>query len=228
VPGVARVLPNQRARFVDEEVERAIGEGITQYVILGAGLDSFAWRRPDLMSAVELFEVDHSVTQEWKRKRMWDADLLHPTNLHFVGMDFEAQQRLAVGLRHAGFDSSQSSIWSWMGVAVYLGPAAITSVLRDTAQLAGSGSRFLASYTVVPRLMDQDPREFSELARSASAESGEDQVSAFVPEEIEAIVLPAGWYSARSVDPSSFQAWFSQRRDALRPAPYEWLLVADS
>jgi methyltransferase (TIGR00027 family) len=224
---VARVLPNQRARFVDEEVERAAGEGITQYVNLGAGLDSFAWRRPDLMTAVELFEVDHPATQEWKRKRMWEAGLSHPTNLHFVGMDFEAQQQLAVGLRQAGFDSSQSSIWSWMGVAVYLGPEAITSVLRDTAQLAGSGSRFLASYTVVPDLMDQDSREFADLARSASAESGEDHVSAFVPEEIEAMVINAGWYSARSVDPSSFDAWFSQRADGLRPASYEWLLVAD-
>src|ERR1700722_13040481 len=140
---VARVLPNQRARFVDEEVEQAVRDGIAQYVILGAGLDSFAWRRTDLMTHIELFEVDYPATQQWKRQRMSVAGLSHFPNVHFVGMDFEGQENLSVGMSQSGFDPSRPSIWSWMGVTVYLGLDAITSMLRDTAELAASGSRFL-------------------------------------------------------------------------------------
>lgn len=101
---VARVLPNQRARFVEEEVERAIRNGIRQYVFLGAGLDSFAWRRPDLMADIELYEVDHPSTQEWKRLRMGRAGLVHPANLHFVGMNFEIDE---LRPRCLGSDSTQ-------------------------------------------------------------------------------------------------------------------------
>ena len=224
---VARVLPNQRARFVDEQVEQAVREGITQYVILGAGLDSFAWRRTDLMTSIELFEVDHPMTQEWKRQKLSDAGLPHPSNVRFVGMDFETQRDLSVGMSQAGFDPNRPSIWSWVGVAVYLGVDAITATLRDTAEMAATGSRLVASYTVTRDLMDQASREFDDLARAASAESGEDHVSAFAPEEIEAIVIGAGWHKARSVNPSSFESWFSGRVDGLTPASYEWLLVAD-
>lgn len=224
---VARVLPNQRARFVDGEVDQAVRGGIDQYVILGAGLDSFAWRRTDLMSDLELFEVDHPTTQQWKRQRMSVAGLSHPTNVHFVGMDFEAHESLSARLSQSGFDQRRPSIWSWMGVAVYLGVDAITSMLRDAAELAASGSRFLGSYTVPPDLMDAESREFADLARAASAESGEDHVSAFAPEEIEVIVNRAGWHNTRSVDPSSFEGWFSQRDDGLAPASYEWLFVAE-
>lgn len=224
---VARVLPNQRARFVDEEVAQAVQGGIGQYVILGAGLDSFAWRRRDLMPDIELFEVDHPATQEWKIQRLSVAGLSQPSNVHFVGMDFEAQGTFSVGMSQTGFDPRRPSIWSWMGVAVYLGLDAITCMLRDAADLAASGSRFLASYTVTPDLMDDDSREFDDLARTVSGESGEDHISAFRPEEIEALVIGTGWNNARSVNPVSFEAWFSERVDGLTPASYEWLLVAD-
>jgi methyltransferase (TIGR00027 family) len=224
---VARVLPNQRARFVDEQVEQAVRLGIGQYVILGAGLDSFAWRRTDLMADLELFEVDHPETQRWKRRRMGVAGLPHPSNLHFVGLDFEAHESVSDQLSLSGFDKSRPSIWSWLGVAVYLGIDAITSMLRDTAELAASGSRFVGSYVVTSDLMDADSREFADLARAASAESGEEHVSAFAPEHIESIVNSAGWRNTRSVDPSSFEGWFSQRGDGLTSASYEWLFVAE-
>lgn len=223
---VARVLPNQRARFAEEEVERAVQRGVEQYVILGAGLDSFAWRRADLMTEIQLFEVDHPATQEWKRQRMTIAGLRRPANLHFVAMDFEIDE-LQAGMMEAGFDRGLPSIWSWMGVVVYLEVGSIESTLRAAAALAASGSRMLASYTVTNDLMDSDSREFDELARAASAESGEDHVTALAPNQIEVIAREAGWRTANTVDPSSFAAWFSDRDDGLTPASYERILVAD-
>jgi methyltransferase (TIGR00027 family) len=223
---VARVLPNQRARFSEEEVERAVHRGIKQYVILGAGLDSFAWRRTDLMTKIELFEVDHPNTQEWKRQRMRMAGLIPPANLHFVPIDFDKDE-LQAQMTEAGFDRDSPSIWSWMGVIVYLEVGSIESTLRAVADLATSGSRMLASYTVTSDLMDSDSREFDELARAASAEGGEDHITALAPQEAEAIAREAGWRTAHTVDTSSFTAWFSGRDDGLAPAAYERILIAD-
>jgi methyltransferase (TIGR00027 family) len=223
---VARVLPNQRARFAEEEVERAIHREIEQYVILGAGLDSFAWRRTDLMAKIELFEVDHPDTQEWKRQRMRVAALRSPANLHLVPIDFEKDQ-LQARMMEAGFDRNAPSIWSWMGVVVYLEVGSVESTLRAAADLAASGSRMLASYTVTSDLMDVDSREFDQLARAASAEGGEDHITALAPQEFEAIAREAGWRTADTVDISSFAAWFSGRDDGLTAASYERILIAD-
>ncbi len=223
---VARVLPNQRARFAEEEVGRAVQRGIGQYVILGAGLDSFAWRRAELMTGIELFEVDHPATQEWKRQRMSVAGLRPPATLHFVAMDFETDD-LRPRMMEAGFDPDLPSIWSWLGVVVYLEVGSIESTLRAAADLSAPGSRMLVSFTVTDDLMDPDSREFADLARTASAAGGEDHITAFAPEEIEAIAREAGWHSANTVDPSSFAAWFSDRADGLTPASYERILMAD-
>jgi methyltransferase (TIGR00027 family) len=224
---VARVLPNQRARFSDDEVASGVRRGVEQYVILGAGLDSFAWRRTDLMADLELFEVDHPATQEWKQQRIDIAGLNLPTHLHFVAMDFSASESLPLRMTEAGFDPQRASIWSWMGVVVYLQIDMVESMLRDMARLAAPGSRLLVSYTVTPDLMDSDSRQFDELARAASAEGGEDHITAFAPSKIEATARDAGWRRAKSVDPSSFAAWFSNRDDGLKPASYERILVAD-
>jgi methyltransferase (TIGR00027 family) len=224
---VARVLPNQRARFVDEEVESAVRRGVGQYVILGAGLDSFAWRRPDLMTEIELFEVDRPSTQGWKQQRMSMADLTHPANLHFVGLEFSVSEGLSIEMTEADFDPQRPSIWSWMGVIVYLHAEVVESTLRHIAHLAVPGSRLLASYTVTPDLMDSDSREFDLLARSASAEGGEDHITVFAPKEIEAMARNSGWRTAASVNPASFAPWFSNRTDGLTPASYERILVVD-
>jgi methyltransferase (TIGR00027 family) len=224
---VARVLPNQRARFTDEEVESALRRGVDQYVLLGAGLDSFAWRRPDLMIEVKVFEVDHPATQEWKKRRIAEADMTTPTNLRFVGVDFSVSEGLSLGMTDAGFDPQRASIWSWMGVIVYLSTGAVESTLREVANLAAPGSRLVASYTVTPDLMDSDSREFDLLARNASAEGGEHHITVFTPNEIEAIACDTGWRTAASVDSSSFVPWFSHRSDGLTPASYERILVAD-
>jgi methyltransferase (TIGR00027 family) len=225
---VARVLPNQRARYADEEVESALGRGVDQYVILGAGLDSFAWRRTDLMADIELFEVDHPGTQGWKKQRIDIAGLTMPTNIHFVAMDFSSSDSLYLGMTKAGFDPQRPSIWAWMGVVVYLHTDAVESTLCDVAALAAPGSRLLASYTVAPDLMDADSREFGDLARAASAENGEDHITVLGADEIEGMARDAGWRTATSVDPSSFAPWFSNRSDGLTPASYERILVADT
>ncbi len=225
---VARLFQCQRSRFVEEEVARAVGRGVDQYVDLGAGLSSFAWRRTDLMGGLDLFEVDHPLTQERKRARLEAAGLACPTNLHFAGVDFARDETLDAMLLAAGFDPRRASIWSWLGVILYLPGKAIESTLGAVAELAAPGSTLIASYGVPDDLMEPASREFAEGGRAWATQAGEPQITWVAPAEIEAIAKAAGWHAVRSVDPASFAPWFTDRADGLKPVSYEWLLVAEA
>jgi methyltransferase (TIGR00027 family) len=143
---VMRLFQCQRSRFVEEQVAHASARGVDQFVDLGAGLNSFAWRRPDLMQRLSLFEVDHPATQEHKRERLKVAGLVCPANMHFAGVDFTTGDSLADMLSAAGFDAQRPSIWSWLGVTVYLLVEAIRSTLTSVSELAAPGSTLVASY----------------------------------------------------------------------------------
>jgi len=224
---VVRLFVSQRSRFMDEEVERAVSSGVDQYVDLGAGLDSFAWRRPDLMSGLALFEVDHPATQEWKRGRLAAAGLSCPPNLHFVGADFRAAGTLAERLAAVGFDPARASIWSWLGVIQYLSHEAVQSTLQAVARLAAPGSKLVASYGVTDDFMEPASVQFTALTRAFTAQIGEPQITWVTPDAMEAGARAAGWPRVRSVDPLSFAPWFAGRTDGLEPVRAEWLLVAE-
>jgi methyltransferase (TIGR00027 family) len=224
---VVRLFACQRSRFAEEEVERAVGRGVDQYVDLGAGLNSFAWRRPDLMTRLAMFEVDHPATQEWKRGRLAATGLACPPNLHLAGVDFRAADTLGERLTATGFDPRRASIWSWLGVIQYLPLEAVESTLRAVAGLAAPGSKLVASYGVPDDLMEPASREFTELTRVFTARMGEPQITWVAPSDIEAVARAAGWPRVSSVDPSSFVPWFDGRTDGLEPVRAEWLLIAE-
>src|SRR5262245_5054352 len=104
-----------RARLEEDVVEGAACAGIRQYAILGAGLDSFAYRRPDLLAGLRVFEVDHPASQAWKRERLAELGVDLPANLVFAAVDFE-RQTLRAGLQAAGFDFTARAVFSWVGV----------------------------------------------------------------------------------------------------------------
>src|SRR5262245_52153502 len=121
-----------RSRYVEDALEQAVSRGITQYVILGAGLDSFAYRRPAGTEGVRVFEVDHPVTQHWKRTRLDAVGVEIPLTVTFVPLDFE-QQTLQAGLRAGGYHLKEPGIFSWLGVTPYLTEDAIFRTLREIA-----------------------------------------------------------------------------------------------
>src|SRR5579871_5460552 len=131
VPRSAIVL---RSRFAEDELARVAAHGVGQYVVLGAGLDTFAYRQPAFAARLRIFEVDHPATQAWKRERLAAAAIPIPPNLHWAPIDFE-QQSLAEGLRAAGFDPTQAACFSWLGVTQYLSRAAIEATLGVVAAL---------------------------------------------------------------------------------------------
>ena len=225
---VGRLFVCQRSRFVEEAVERAVGDGVDQFVDLGAGLSSFAWRRTDLMRTLSLFEVDHPNSQAFKRERVDAIGLTCPPNMKFVAVDFTADGSLSDSLTEAGFDASKPSIWSWLGVIHYLSIDAIGSTLTEVARLSAAGSTLIATFGVPDEFMEQASCEFAYIVRELVATVGEPQITWLAPGKMENIARDAHWRHVYSVDPASFTPWFANRSDGLKPVRYEWLLVAEN
>lgn len=129
-----------RSRYAEDELARAVAHGVTQYVVLGAGLDTFAYRSAH--PQVQVFEVDHPATQAWKRERLHTANITIPDTMTFVPIDFE-QQTLDAGLDLCGFNINEPAFFSWLGVMPYLTREACMKTLSFIARMpAGSGVVF--------------------------------------------------------------------------------------
>jgi methyltransferase (TIGR00027 family) len=129
-----------RSRYAEDELARAVAQGVMQYVVLGAGLDTFAYRNPH--AELRVFEVDHPATQAWKREQLQAADISIPDSLTFVPIDFE-RQTLSSGLESSGFDVNAAAFFSWLGVTPYLTREACMATLSFIAKMpAGSGVVF--------------------------------------------------------------------------------------
>lgn len=119
-----------RARYSEDNLEKAVEHGVQQYIILGAGLDTFAFRRPEMLDKLHVFEVDHPSTQGFKRRRLAELGWKHPAQLHFVPVDF-AKENLASVLARSSYDLHSLSFFSWLGVTYYLTRDVVLDTLRS-------------------------------------------------------------------------------------------------
>jgi methyltransferase (TIGR00027 family) len=213
-----------RARYLDDLVIDRAARGISQYVILGAGLDSFAQRHPDV--AVRIFEVDQPGTQDWKRRRLTEIGYPPGENLQFVPVDFERGEAFPDALRNNGFDAGRPAVLSSMGVSMYLTKEATETTLRQVAALAG-GSVLAMTFMLPVDLVDAAERPMQESVEAAAAASGTPFISHYAPEEVVEMCRAAGFSAARHVSPEDLTArYFAQRTDGLRPPTAEQLIVA--
>ena len=134
-----------RSRYAEDELSEAVARCVRQYVILGAGLDSFAYRRPDLMRTLRVYEVDHPASQAWKRARVAELGLDVPAGLRYAPVDFE-RETLPEGLRAAGVDPGAPVFFSWLGVTQYLTREAVLRTLRDVAGFAAAGGTLVFEF----------------------------------------------------------------------------------
>lgn len=225
-PPAARLFPVTRARVVDEAVERAVGDGVAQFVVLGAGYDSFALRRDDLRSRVVVFEVDQQATQAAKKARIDELGLASPNNVRYVEADLN-QTQLADALLPAGFDPVAPSIWSWLGVTLYLPVSAIEATLEAILGLTVPGSCLLTSFVLAPDLMDDIGRAFDEFATKQAGDRGEPQITRFTRDGFSDLLAAAGWTTTRIVSTTDVARWFVGRTDGLTPACYEEVAVSE-
>ncbi|MDZ7735859.1 MAG: class I SAM-dependent methyltransferase [Gammaproteobacteria bacterium] len=136
-----------RSRYTEDKLESAIQNGIDQYVLLGAGFDSFVLRRPDLLEKIRIYEVDHPLSQRVKKERIQLQSDSIPSNLEFVPIDFE-KETLPDALRESGYDSERPAFFSWLGVVQYLPRAAVFVTLESLASTVAAGSELVFDYLV--------------------------------------------------------------------------------
>lgn len=218
-----------RARFVEDHVEEQLARGVAQYVILGAGLDTFAERKPELASRLRVFEIDEPETQAWKQQRLAELGLTIPSSLRFVPVDFERGDSWLAQLAAAGFDPKQPAVVASAGVSMYLTREAIAATLREVARLP-SGSTLVMSFMLPIELAEPALRPGIEAAARGARANGTPWLSFFKPEEMLALAREAGFAKVAHVSADALTArYFAGRDDGLRlPSNSEELLVATS
>jgi methyltransferase (TIGR00027 family) len=219
-----------RARFIEDLVAEQAGLGVGQYVILGAGLDTFAQRRPELASRLLVFEIDQPGPQAWKRQRLVDLGLGIPPFLRLVPVDFEAQEGRGAWwerLAAAGFERGRPAVVASTGVSMYLTKEAILATLRQVAALA-PGSTLAMSFMLPIEMADPDVRPGIERAAAGAKANGTPFISFFTPTEMLARAREAGFGKVEHVSAAALaQRYFAGRTDGLRPPNNsEELLVA--
>ena len=228
LPGESRdtfgLLFALRARFVEDAVDAAIEDGIAQYVILGAGLDSFAYRRADLQQRLRIFEVDRAGAQAWKRRRLDEMGVAIPASVSFVPLDHDTDD-LGVALTKAGFDPTAPAIVSAMALSQYLALPAIESLLS----LAGSlpaGSRLVMTYVVSASELTQLEADGLKWTKAQAEARGEPFLSMFRPEEIDALIRWSGFRRVDHLGPRELHARFLSDRPEVQLPGIERLVIA--
>jgi methyltransferase (TIGR00027 family) len=218
-----RALVAVRSRLADDELAAAVRRGVRQYVLLGAGLDTFAYRNP--YPEVRVFEVDHPATQAWKRKILGRAAIAEPDSVTFVPVDFERQTAMD-GLIAAGFDRAAPAFFAWLGVTMYLQEDAVYSALRAIAAMP-PGSGVIFDYALSRSKMSLLSRLAVAIVNRRLKRIGEPWITFFVPDALEADLRSFGFHHVRDLGPDELNArYFSGRTDHLRVSPVGHVMIA--
>ena len=213
-----------RSLFAEDLIAHAVERGVRQVVILGAGLDTFAYRHP-YGDGLTVFEVDHPATQAWKRQRLADAGIAIPRSTCYVPVDFERQTAFD-GLSTAGFDALAPAFFSWLGVTMYLSEASVMPVLERIAALPRwSGVAF--DYALDPDVLPGQARQVVEMMASRVAAAGEPWILFFDPTRLAQSLHELGFTHIEDLDGGAINArYFDQRSDGLRVGSVGHLLHA--
>ncbi|WNM35368.1 class I SAM-dependent methyltransferase [Streptomyces sp. Li-HN-5-11] len=215
-----------RARFVEDLIAEQADRGVTQYVILGAGLDTFAQRRPEVASRLQIFEIDQPGTQAWKRHRLVELGYGVPDWLHLVPVDFEAGAAWPEQLSAVGFDPGRPAVVVSTGVTMYLTKDATAATLRRIAALA-PGSTLAMTFLLPAELVDDSDRRGLRASQDGARASGTPFISFYTPQEMLALGREAGFKDTRHVAGTSLaERYFAGRTDGLRPSSGENFLLA--
>jgi methyltransferase (TIGR00027 family) len=228
LPGESRetfgLLFAMRARFVEDAVDAAVQDGVAQYVILGAGLDSFAYRRADLDQRLRIFEVDRAGAQAWKRRRLEELRVAIPSSVSFVPLDHETDD-LRAALVEAGFDVSAPAIVSAMALTQYLALPAIERILNLVGMFP-AGSRLVMTYVVrATELTDLESAGLNWTMSQAEAR-GEPFLSLFRPQEIDDLIRRNGFTRVDHLGPHELRALYLTDRPEVQIPGIERLAIA--
>lgn len=204
-----------RTRFTEDILSAAIARGVSQLVVLGAGLDTYAYRAsyPD---SLRIFEVDHPATQAWKRERLREAAIRVPPSLTYAPIDFESET-LAAGLDAAGFCTNRPSFFTWLGVVPYLTPDAFWSTVQFISSLT-NGSQVVFDYGDPPDTFSSEMRAIYDARAARVAALGESWINHFEAEQLHPQLKALGFLTIEDLGPREIAARFFPDRGASIPA----------
>ena len=206
-----------RVLYAEDCLHEAIEAGLAQYVILGAGFDTFSLRHRELQ--VQVFEVDHPATQHIKRERVRRVAGHIPPNLAFVPVDFEAD-RLDEALVGSRLDAEKPAFFSWLGTTYYLTKDAIRETLGYIAAVAAPGSRLVLDYKLPRHLIPEQGLPLNDKLERLVKRLGEPMIAEFAPEELTEEMARIGWAELESLAPQAqVQRYLKDRSDIVAPPP---------
>jgi len=203
-----------RARYTEDALERAVRQGVKQYVILGAGMDTFAFRRPELLEQLEVFEVDHPATQNFKLLRLAELGWEHPAQLHFIPIDF-TKENLAAALSHSSsYDPNVKSFFSWLGVTMYLTREEVFATLRSITDLAPKDSAIVFDYFDTDAFIPEKSSPKMQKKQEVFQKLGEKMITGFNPVTLEEEIASLGLRLHDNLSPEDIEKrYFKGRKD---------------
>ncbi|MGZ3692121.1 MAG: class I SAM-dependent methyltransferase [Pseudobdellovibrio sp.] len=215
-----------RARFIEDFVEEQSRLGIVQYVMLGSGLDTFAQRKPEVASKLQVFEVEKPDTLSWKSERLTELGFKMPSWLHYVPVDFESGVSWREQLIKSGFDPKKPAIVTSIGVSMYLTQKAIEETLNQMLSLA-PGSKVVMTFMLPLEMVDQRDQMGYQMALKGAQNSGTPFISFFSPEQMLKLARDLGFKKVEHISTSDLTPrYFAGRADGLRPSTGEEFLIA--
>lgn len=205
--------PLARSRYTEDMLENAIKLGVTQYVILGAGLDTFAFRRPELLSKIRVFEVDHPDTQELKLERIHELGWSQDSSTKYVSVDF-SKDSFKESLLSSGYNPNELSFFSWLGVTYYLTREEICNIFRDITSVAPKGSSLVFDYPDVDIFNCERASKRVQSMVAMAKMAGEPMKTGYEYSELESDLEQSGLLIYEHLTPSDIEErYFKGRND---------------
>jgi methyltransferase (TIGR00027 family) len=218
-----RALIVARSLLAEGTLAAAVADGVDQYVLLGAGLDTFAYRNP--YPSVRVFEVDYEATGRWKQAQLTAAGVAIPANVTYAAINFETET-LAEALARAGFDLARPAVFAWLGVIPYLTREAIETTLKAVGSLA-KGTQIIFDYGEPRETLPAAVQERMKERMAHLAAIGEPWLSFFAPDDMAALLTTAGFTEIEDLAGAQINArWYADRQDGLRAYPMAHVLRA--
>lgn len=221
-------LTVSRSRYTEDILEEAVRNGLKQYVVLGAGMDTFAFRRKELVERLQVFEVDHPATQDFKCRRLAELGQELPAQLHFVPTDF-TQESLDEAFRSSPYDLQALTLFSWLGVSYYLTRDEVFATLRAIANVAPAGSMVIFDYLDTDAFVPEKASPFVLAMQQVGKQGGEPIKAGFDPTALAADLNSLGFRLIENLKPANIEErYFTGRQDdyhALKHFHYAYAVV---
>ena len=210
-----------RARYAEDSLKKAIKQGVKQYVILGAGLDTFAFRKPEMMEYLEVFEVDHPATQEFKLHRLAELEWEHPAKLHFIPIDFTKESLVTELTSSSSYDPKVKTFFNWLGVTYFLTRDEVFTTLRSITELAPADSIIVFDYfdnnAFIPEKSSPQMQKSLEYLRKI----GEPMITGFDPSTLGEELASLGFSLQENLSPEDIEErYFKGRTDGYHAYEY--------